>query len=569
MSEQPTPSEPDAPPQPPQHGRQQAAQVVPALESFVAEQKVEWNSVTFGLPLRIWEVIVLVLLIASADICLYEHAGGTGGGMLMLIAALGLISARQNGWQLSNRSLLLTILLISLMCAWNCMWLAVFVGVLAVSAFAIKLHQPQWSITEVVWSMPWMAAWAPFRLIGHALRVLGYGANSGGKLEPSRRRRLRVVLIPLIVTIAFILIFIAANPVIEKFVGDLSRWLDKWLKEFFGLFTISRMMSWLGWGLVFAVLLRPHIRSWTAQWMAKRSEVLEPPAASEESGDFATAEATLICVNLVFLAFNALDAVYLYFKAELPEGITFSQYSHRGCVWLTFALILSTGIIGLIFRHRLSFHPRTRMLKVWAYMWAAQNFILALGALRRLQMYIDYNGMTRMRIVGIYGIILVVAGLVLMIAKVRHAKNILWLVRRDLLAFWIALIVLALTPRDLIAWRYNVAQAMGGNLRPLANLTVQRMSAEAYPMLIPLLDHPEEWVRKGTAAILSVHLAELEFRKPKHWTEWQGSWQWAYARLNAQKERTSTMLPQSEWPKAQQLLFEKVSPWVHYDRNWK
>ena len=416
-----------------------------------------------------------------------------------------------------------------------------------------------------MWSVPWTAALAPFRLAGHLLHVLGYGVKAKtGEIEAKRHTPFRVVLIPLVVTVLFVLVFIAANPVVEKIAADVSKRLGEWLGKFIDLFTLPRMFSWLGWLLVFAALLRPHVRSWLGNWLAGRCEDLAAPApASEEKGDFAAALATLISVNVLFLAFNALDSVYLYFKAELPEGISYSDYSHRGCFWLTLALALSSGVIGLIFRRRMNFHPRTGLLRAWAYVWAAQNGVLMAGALRRLQMYIDYNGLTRARIVGLYGILLVGVGLVLMVWKVRRAKNFTWLVRRDGLAFWAALVVLAVTPRDAICWRYNARQAMAGNLRPLANLTVQDMSPESYPPLIRLLEHKEPWVRQGIAGFLGRKLDELERSEPQEWTRRQGARGWAFRRLEAAKKTIWLIRPRDRWKEAEAELFRRVSPWVH------
>ena len=74
-----------------------------------------------------------------------------------------------------------------------------------------------------------------------------------------------------------------------------------------------------------------------------------PPDPSKPTGDYMTALATLIPVNALFLAFNALDAVYLYIKVDFPEGITYASYCHRGCFWLVLALALSTAALGSIF----------------------------------------------------------------------------------------------------------------------------------------------------------------------------------------------------------------------------
>ena len=225
--------------------------------------------------------------------------------------------------------------------------------------------------------------------------------------------------------------------------------------------------------------------------------------------------------------------------------------------------MLSTAVIGLIFRKRMNFHPRGRLLRLLAYLWAAQNALLAVGALGRLKLYIDYNGMTHLRIVAIYGILLVAVGLGVVIWKVARARNFLWVVRRDLVALWVTLIVLAVTPADAICWRYNVSQAMAGNIRPLANLTVQHLSPEAYPALIPLLRHKEKWLSDGIAGYLGLRLDEMQSTPPQAWTEWQGARTWALTRIEGARSEIDRILPRYGWQAAQDELFRQVSPWVH------
>ena len=490
-------------------------------------------------------------MVVAADLCLYDHAGGNGMAVLLLVAAIGLLSlAPARAWG-ANPLPLITVLLVAAAAVWNAWWALPLVGTFALFAFAVKLRRPDWRAVEILLVAPRTAFLAPFRLLGHCLLSTCCPAEPKGP-EPRRRRfPLRVVLVPLLVTVFFILIFVAANPVVEQLVRDVSDRLGKWLEAFGDILTLGRTVFWLFWLILFAGLIRPVVRSWLADVLAKDGEGLGAPGgAAPDRANYATALATLVSVNVLFLAFNALDSVFLYFRATLPAGITFSEYSHRGCFWLTMGLLLSTAVIGAVFRNRLNFHPGAKALRLLSYVWAAQNGVLAAGALRRLQMYIDYNGLTRLRIVGVYGVLLVAVGLALMVWKVRRAKNFMWLVRRDALAFWVALVVLALTPRDLICWRYNVAQVMSGNLRPLAVLhapTMTPISPEGLPCLIPLLDYEhkegehkeatENRIRRGIAQLLGRRLIGLRRSRPRHWAQWQASHTWALKKLQSVSRR--------------------------------
>jgi hypothetical protein len=501
-----------------------------------------------GLPLTVLDTITILLLTAVADECFYHAPGGAGVGTVLVLGAGGCLAS---AWPLRKNvhvPLLVSLVLVAFVSAWNHYWLLSFVGWITLTAYAIRLHRPDWKISETVWAMPQTVMLAPVRLLGHGMRLTGQVSSPDADGEKETRHvPLRVVVAPLVATLLFVLIFIAANPVIEHLASRASEHLGRWFESIGEIFTVFRIFTWICWLLAFAALLRPAMSSQLADITARWHEALEPSGAPDPAaGNFAAAVSTLISVNLLFLAFNGLDSVYLYFRVSLPAGISYSEYSHRGCFWLTMALGLSTVVIGIIFRDHLNFHPRKKLIHVLSYVWAAQNGVLAIGALRRLQMYIAYNGLTRLRIVGIYGVLLVIVGLALMVWKVRNIKSFAWLVRRDMIALWVAVTVLALTPRDYICAKYNVAQAMTGNLRPLTLLHGQPLSPESFPPMIPLLDYrddtgdTESLVCDGVAGLLGRQLLLLRTTRPTRWSEWQGSHAWALRRLEAVSDRLDT-----------------------------
>jgi hypothetical protein len=532
-----------------------------------------------GLPLRGWDTVVIVLLTVVADLCLYTHGGGTGAAVLLLVAVIGLISAAPDGRANARPLLMAAVTLAAAACIWNAWWLLHVVAWAAVLGFAVALHRPDYRITELLWAGPWTVLLAPFRLFGHFVHntlCLFKPAPEGAFLRLLGRFRLRIVIVPLVVCVLFLLIFMAANPAVDQIVSDISQVVGDWFRAVVDLFAWTRIATWVLWLLLFAALVRPLTKSWVADFLAERPEVLRPPRGpAKERGNFATALTTLICVNLLFLAFNVVDWVYLF---DLPEGTSYAQHAHRGCTWLTLALALSTLVLGIVFKNRLNFHPRKGALRAWSYVWALQNGVLALGALRRLQMYVDYNGLTRLRIVGLVGVLLVLAGLVCMVRKVRRSKNMLWLIRRDLVALSVALVLLALTPRDWICWEYNVSRAMrGGNLRPLAGLTLdeegrrrQPMSAESFPPLLRLLRYTDEdaarqeMVRQGIAGLLGRTLHRLSEAEPESWSEWQGSYAWALSRLTDARPRIREIAPDPDrWEVMENRLLGEAEKGVH------
>ena len=577
-----SPSEPDGavePPEPPPRATPWQ-RTDSALNFELLEDAPGCTAAVLGLPLRLWDTLAIVLMAIAADVCLYDNPGGTGAGVLFLVATIGLLSLAPKSDRAVSPMLLLSILLMTAASAWNFKAGLGILAFLAVTGLAIKIHRPDWRISEVGWVIPWTVVLAPVKFLGHLVRLLGFtGESEPGEPEPKRWRLipLRIVLVPLCVVIVFVMIFRAANPVVERLTEDIFDWAAELLNELWELISPARIFTWVFWLMIFAALVRPVVKSYVADKLAKRSEKLKlPNGPAPDNANYATAAATLISVNLLFIAFHAIDWPYLYFDTKLPKGISYSEYAHRGCFWLTVGLLLSTAIIGVIFKKRLNFHPGAGLLRSLSYVWAALNGVLAIGALRRLQMYVDYNGMTRMRIVGIYGIVLVTVGLVLMVIKVRRSRNTAWLVRCDILALWVTLVLLALTPMDYISWTHNAGQAMKGNHRPLANLVAQkrRMSPESLPPLIQLLDYEPPGralddavdagtLRRGIAAILGQRLDGLRKTKPEAWTEWQGASDWALRALEAAEEKINKITPLENRANARKSLETRVKPWIH------
>ncbi len=502
------------------------------------------RALLLGLPIRKRDTAALLLLALLSDCFIYAHPGGTGGAAMLLTTVLAVLLTTTGNRRHVHRGLLAVLVLAAGVLMWNWSWLLAVVAGGSVMALALRLHCPHWTISETSWATVETLMAAPLRLYGHVMRK--------PLPNPAGPRRLRLhpilslVLLPLLVCSVFAMIFIAANPVVEYFANQVSDLLGQWVQWLMSLLDGARLLWWLGAMLLGAALLRPMISSDVTRFTAAWHEQLADDPRPTSGGEFAPAAAVLLCVNVLFLAFNALDSIYLYFKAALPADITYSDYSRRGCFWLTIALALTTVMIGAVFRDRLNFHPRRRLLQLLAYLWAAQNLILAIGALRRLQMYVEYNGLTRLRIVGIYGVLLVTVGLILMIVKVHRQRSFAWLVRRDLAALWIAVVVLALTPRDYLCWTYNAARIAAGNTQPLALLHGQPLSPEALPPLIPLLDYQgvteddTQLVRQGVAGLLGRHWLLLHQQPPRRWTQWQGSQAWALAALEPIRPRLDT-----------------------------
>jgi hypothetical protein len=453
------------------------------------------------LPVRVLEIAALIAIVALADLALYQGGGSAGLAMLFVGVPAIVFLASDTCTRSPRLAAISTILaLIAGRCLWQSSAGATALGMAMLLAFAIALRMSRSFVPELVASALG-SAWDSLR------QLRGFGAAMARLARPVRSLRgsWAAVYIPAALVVVFGAIFAAANPVIQ---GWLSSVIDLMNGAGWAPSPV-RFVFWAGCAVVAAALLRPAIRS-IAGLDARlgTAHVSEPGDAVPAASRLALARNGMIALNALFLGYNALDAVYLW-GGHAPSGVTHTEYAHAGTAWLTVAFVLSTIVVGALFRGPIEHHARGRLARVLAYAWAAQNFILAAGTFRRITMYIAYSGLTQLRIVGIFGTTLATLGLAIVVYKVARRRTMLWVMHRQLDALALAVAVFIVTPIDDLAMRYNVARIAADQYRPLLHLYEQPIRSEAVPALLPLLDHPDPVVREGVAVIAAAQRDRL------------------------------------------------------------
>jgi hypothetical protein len=237
-------------------------------------------------------------------------------------------------------------------------------------------------------------------------------------------------------------------------------------------------------------------------------------------GPFRNTLATLISLFVVYLIFEFCT---LWFR-NFPEGFHYSGYAHEGAAWLTVALGLATLTLSLIFRGSMMNDPRIASLKQLAWVWSSLNLLLAASVYNRLLIYVDFNGMTRMRAVGFLGMSAVVGGFVLVLYKIMQRQRFIWLIRRQLWVLAFAFYLYFAVPIDMLVHRYNVQCILAGSPAPCVQISEHPITDDALPQLLPLLESENQIIREGIRAMLRNRLMLLQLaarRNSQHWTATQ------------------------------------------------
>jgi hypothetical protein len=416
----------------------------------------------------------------------------------------------------------------------------------------------------------------PTCLIGVVRCFQYFVPNPRNRKKSALRRRIdattvAVIAVPLGIVLTFAVVFLLSNPILRDVAG--RNWAPLWqsIRDLYARFapTPERGIFWVACVVFLASLFRPALIRYRGLYKWRIAAVSRPDAPRESKLAYRMAMNTLLGVNLLFIAYNVVDARYLVVLRELPSGLDHSQYAHQGVFWLTVALAMSTAVLGAIFSGALHFHPKAGWLKLLAYIWVLQNLLLAVWVMLRLHMYIDYNGLTRMRIVGIYGTLLVLYGLLLVAIMILRKRSVRWLIRKELAAFAIALVALAVTPLDWIAWSVNtpLIQRMSPP-RPAVQLSVQPISAEGLLTLIPLLEHEDPIIAAGVAGLLGEwyagsgrYFAE-QYEPPTRWTKYQLSDERCARVIGSHMDRIRALVPDGDWVAALDRLKSHTARWI-------
>lgn len=497
-------------------------------------------------PFRVIELGAAVAMAVACDLALVGRGGFASGGFglaLLFLVVPGALAVAARARRASPRLAVVVGLLAAVVarCAFDPTAGTVLSGLGLLVVLALTLRARRMFVPEAIVSALSAVAKLPSRV----------GAAAAGVTRIVARTRFgKVSVLPIVVPLAlcagFAGVFALANPVVAHALG--VGWT--FLASVVGFPSPGRILLWVISFAGACALLRPAVR--LAQGTEAASEVGEATPVA-----LLVARNALGALNVMFLLYNVLDAAYLWSGAP-PAGMQTQQYAHQGAFWLTVALVMCTGVIGVMFRGALAHDVRARSARTLAYVWMGQGLVLALGTYRRIAIHVAHSGLSDLRIVGILGTTLVVVGVVAVALKLRDRRTFTWLVRRQLDALALGVILYAVFPTHLVSARVNVARIEGGEYPPMLHMFRQSSQPESAAELVPLLHHHDVRVRQGVAALLEQERTSLAGA-----VERQGSWRErdvasrrTLARLDAAAPQIEAVLGSVDRAAARQVLLE-------------
>lgn len=468
------------------------------------------------------KVCLCIALVMLGDILFFQHglfAGGIGlFGLAMLAAVAAAVPAVTR-----QRSALAALVMAGIYAvamiysasflAWLMFWIAAGTAILMPRA---GRFDDAWRWTQRLLFHGTLALAGPVKDFIRWVRARGERRLQTGLL----RRIVPVLVLPLIGTAIFAVLFSAANPVIEE-------WLSSVNPPRLDADTIPRMffwafLGWLAWGL-----LRPHLPSRVFAPFEGRGDLAIPGVST------ASVLLSLACFNALFLIQNAMDAAWLWVGVSLPEQFTLAEYAHRGAYPLIATALLAALFVLIALRPGSS-TAAMPLIRWLVGLWIVQNVFLVFNAALRTFNYVDAYSLTELRIAALLWMALVALGLVLVLWRMLADKSTVWLINTNMAALSLVLSAVCFVDLGAVASQWNVrhAREVDGDGAGIDLCYLNRMGGSALLSLIEL-----EQRNLPAPMAERVHNVRVEVHSRLQWQVEHGGWDWRSQQRLEEAER--------------------------------
>ncbi len=190
----------------------------------------------------------------------------------------------------------------------------------------------------------------------------------------------------------------------------------------------------------------------------KRGRVLPRFKVTGLKNEYKSAIILFSLLNLLILVINLIDIWWVWFNFEW-NGEYLKQFVHEGTYMLILSIFISLVISIYYFRGNINFLKNNKLLKYLSYAWLGQNAVLAVSVGIRNFWYIHYFSLAYLRIGVIFFLLLTLFSIYTVYLKIRAKKTTYYLFRKNALAAYVLLVVMAFFNWDIIIARYNFSHA--------------------------------------------------------------------------------------------------------------
>lgn len=412
---------------------------------------------------------ITLALAALADWLFYDRSIGISTAVFALALAGGSLLANLTTFRNEHALLAGILLLLGLMPAVEELnWISLLFIILALGvSLQLATNRSFETLGQRILALRNLYVFGPFRLFRDVPAMFDRSAAAA---------TVATWIVPVALGGVFVFLFASANPLIEK-------WIRLIAPDDAGAhLSLSRSLFWIAalsvvwpfihlqWRsrpktLIDKTLIdktSPIDMAAPAKALANPAEAAtpEPQTVSRNAGFFGVAAIlrSLVLFNLLFAAQTTLDVIYLWGNTALPPDVSYASYAHRGAYPLIVTALLAAGFVLAAMRPG-GAAERSRVIRPLVYVWVAQNVLLVVSSMLRLDLYVQIYLLTWWRIAAFIWMGLVALGLLLIVARIALNRSNGWLIRANLITLTATLYVCSLVNFAAIIADYNVGHS--------------------------------------------------------------------------------------------------------------
>jgi hypothetical protein len=378
----------------------------------------------------------------------------------------------------------LSVALFAMVAASDAEWLVALCIATALGLGAVAATSSRTGPTILGSGLSWLAG---------LVRVLPWVARSGRGLAGPRRRSVLVALRSIAITVLLLVVF-----------GSLFASADAIFADYLPRLDLDLLPARVVVGVLVAIgaVSLAHLALAPPGW----SGLSLPPARAARRGEWQLPVLALDALVVAFVAVQISALLGGHRHVLETAGLTYAEYAREGFAQLVVVTALTLVVVALAARRAPRETPRDRLVS------RAALAILCIGtlgvvasALRRMDLYVEAFGLTRLRVfVVVTEIVLAVVLLLVMGAGVRWQGR--WIPRAVVQVVGVAMLALALANPDALILRHNTTADLD---IPLDISYLRGLSADA----VPAMDRLDEPLR-------SCVLQRVEVEAPDGVADW-------------------------------------------------
>jgi hypothetical protein len=491
-----------------------------------------------------WRIAIVALLTALADWLFFRRFVGVSFVLFIFALGVAVLLANRTGAGLREHIIYAGILIVALLPSIEDInAISALMAVLGIACFALGVTAAlKGGAIERLGAVGSFLIGAPFQFV-RDLPLLREWANRLGM--PASLSAAKGWIVPLALGAVFVLLFAAANPLI-------GHWLAQWsVSKSLDQFDMQRLMFWIlvgiaVWGFVRVCGRTTLIDLRAALDQAGLAGVAPPdlatgiPRATDSNPIFndAAIMRSLVLFNLLFAVQTVMDIHYLWRGAALPDGMSYATYAHRGAYPLIVTALLAAAFVIVAMRPG-SGAERSPRMRALVFLWVAQNVLLVVSAMLRLNLYVSTYLLTYWRIAAFIWMLIVAIGLILIVVRIVTYRSNAWLVSANAVVLALTIYVCSFVNFANLVATYNVSR--GRDARPIDVAYLAALGPQAIPAIDRYLaDYPLP--PRSYLPLRREWLAADHFKDSANWRAWTFRG-WRLSRYLEASKRAGALTP--------------------------